>query len=137
LRRPSGNLSAASVHPLPGQPLRASTPTSRHHDQTHRIAHQGQPWYAACIATAAVPPPADTRPEVVYERTPGAAGAPLPPAYRPRHPSTPPPVAPARSPSQPTLLPDDELDQTDPFDEAPSDAAAELDLAVAAPRAPP
>jgi hypothetical protein len=54
-----------------------------------------------------------------------------------RIPSTPPPVAPARSPSQQTLPPDDELDQTDPFDEAPSAAAAKLDRAVAAPRAPP
>jgi hypothetical protein len=35
-----------------------------------------------------VPLPADTRPAVVYERTPGAAGAPLPPAYRPRRPQS-------------------------------------------------
>ncbi len=35
-----------------------------------------------------MPPPADTRPEVVYERTPGAASAALPPAYRPRRPQS-------------------------------------------------
>ncbi len=33
-----------------------------------------------------MPPPVDTRPEVVYERTLGAAWAPLPPDYRARRP---------------------------------------------------
>jgi len=55
-----------------------------------------------------------------------------------RIPSTPPHVAPARPTSQCSLLPGDELDQTDPFDdETPSAAASKRTTGAAAPRAPP
>jgi len=52
-------------------------------------------------------------------------------------PSTPPPVAPARRQSQPPLLPADELDQTDPFEDGHSWATANLTRGAATPRAPP
>ncbi len=57
-----------------------------------------------------------------------------------RLPSTPPPVSPARPTytSQRSLLPGDELDQTDPFDEnEPAAAASWRTTGPAAPRAPP
>jgi hypothetical protein len=98
--------------------------------------YQNSVRYHGVFANRSRQPP--TRPALSQApKAPLGALAPEKPRHRRARVSPPPPVAPSRSPSQPTLLPDDELDQTDPFDEEPSDAAAKLDRAVAAPRAPP